>query len=54
MRQGGEEEGCSWVGQRVSELMTVLSAGAERTEMERASVFSTMVRQAKSPCAKQN
>lgn len=29
------------MGRRVSELMTVLSAGAERAEMERASVFST-------------
>lgn len=40
------------MGGRVSELMTVLSAGAERAEMERASVFSTIVRRTKSPCAK--
>lgn len=40
------------MGGRVSELMTVLSAGAERAEIERASVFSTIVRRAKSPCAK--
>lgn len=32
-----------WEGRRVSELMTVLSAGAERAETEGASVFSTKV-----------
>lgn len=31
------------MGRRVSELMTVLSASAERAEKERASVFSTIV-----------
>lgn len=41
VKRGEEEGGRRWVGRRVSELMTVLSAGAERAEMERASVFST-------------
>lgn len=43
------------MGQRVSELMTVLSAGAESTEMEQASMFSsTTPWQAKSRWAEQN
>lgn len=41
VKRGEEEGGRRWVGRRVSELMTVLSAGAERAETERASVFST-------------
>lgn len=54
VKWGEEEGGCRWVGQRVTELMTVLSAVAERAEMDGASVFSCTLHRPKSPWAKQN
>lgn len=54
VKRGEEEGGCWWDGRWVSELMTVLSVGAERAEMEGASVFSTTVRWPGSPRANRN